>query len=88
MPPDPTAVERGQQAEGKADWRSQCTYDYARGLPRRAWAWEFLRRNPSFRSAWLRDSRASVSDIVAPNLKLVRLSATSGEAPRWGVIFR
>ncbi|WP_420492389.1 transcriptional regulator domain-containing protein [Allomesorhizobium alhagi] len=33
---------------GWPDWRHRQAYDYAGRLPRTAWAWEFLRRNPQF----------------------------------------
>ncbi|WP_353642639.1 DUF6499 domain-containing protein [Mesorhizobium sp. WSM2239] len=35
-------------SSGWPDWRHRSAYDYASRLPRTAWAWEFLRRNPQF----------------------------------------
>jgi len=34
----------------KGDWRDPDNYRWMTALPRTAWAWEFLRRNPSYRS--------------------------------------
>ncbi len=34
------------------DWRDPSTYDYTRHLTREGWAWEFLRRNPTYRATW------------------------------------
>ena len=34
------------------DWTDERAYDYTARLARREWAWEFLRRNRDFRSAW------------------------------------
>lgn len=35
-----------------ADWRDPRSYDYTRELTRDGWAWEFLRRNPAYRTSW------------------------------------
>jgi hypothetical protein len=34
------------------DWRDPKNYDWMTALPRTAWAWEFLRRNPQYRKAY------------------------------------
>lgn len=34
----------------KPDWRDAKDYEFTSGLDRAGWAWEFLRRNPSYRS--------------------------------------
>jgi hypothetical protein len=34
------------------DWTKDETYDYTVKLADRGWAWEWLRRNPAFRTAW------------------------------------
>ena len=36
----------------RLDWRDPATYSYTRDLPPEGWAWEFLRRNPKYRSSW------------------------------------
>jgi hypothetical protein len=36
----------------KGDWRDPESYRWMTALPRTAWAWEFLRRNQSYRSAY------------------------------------
>jgi hypothetical protein len=33
------------------NWRDPEAYTWMAGLPRTAWAWEFLRRNPDYRTA-------------------------------------
>jgi hypothetical protein len=35
------------------DWRNPQDYDFTRTLSAGQWAWEFLRRNPRYREAWL-----------------------------------
>jgi hypothetical protein len=36
----------------KEDWRSVTAYDYAAALDAGGLAWEFLRRNPDYQSAY------------------------------------
>ncbi len=38
----------------KSDWRDPENYRWMNTLPRTAWAWEFLRRNPNYRSDYAR----------------------------------
>lgn len=40
--------------EPKCDWRDPESYRWMMALPRTAWAWEFLRRNPHYRSDYAR----------------------------------
>jgi hypothetical protein len=37
-----------------SDWRDPKTYDWMTALPRTAWAWEFLRRNPKYREVYVK----------------------------------
>lgn len=37
---------------GGPNWMRDGDYEYTESLARREWAWEFLRRNPDFRTAW------------------------------------
>lgn len=34
------------------DWRDESTYEYTKVLSKHRWAWEFLRRSPSYRAFW------------------------------------
>ena len=34
------------------DWRNEGTYEYTKRLSKHRWAWEFLRRSPSYRKFW------------------------------------
>ena len=40
--------------ERASDWRNTDTYRWMSSLPRTGWAWEFLRRNPAYRSDYSR----------------------------------
>lgn len=40
------------------DWRNPEDYTYTESLHVHDWAWEFLRRNPEYRKAWTKHSRA------------------------------
>ncbi|MBS0220962.1 MAG: hypothetical protein JSR91_09490 [Proteobacteria bacterium] len=69
-------------------WDRSEAYAYTDTLPRRAWAWEFLRRDPDFRHAW-----AAAQPMVfteAPTARLAVLTAirTLDSLAPWGVIFR
>lgn len=52
------------------DWRDSGKYAYLATLTRDAWAWEFLRRNPAYRTAWAdnrsSDRRAHEAEAGAP----------------------
>jgi hypothetical protein len=50
----------------QGDWRSPATYDYAVQLDPAGLAWEFLRRNPDYRTAFAAASRASDQDQEGP----------------------
>ena len=62
------------------DWRRPETYAYTATLTRTGWAWEFLRRNPTFRQ-----------DLL---LRYPSLLGSTGEVSerrdlkRWGICFR
>lgn len=61
-------------------------YEYLRQCPPSRWAWEFLRRNEAYRSAWQNRSDPSQSD-PAPrgSLRVYRMTGPSEEAERWGL---
>ena len=55
------------------DWRSASAYAYVHELNRREFAWEYLRRNPSYK----RDYRGAIH----------RMESIDAFALRWGVRF-
>jgi predicted nucleic acid-binding protein len=57
------------------DWRSASDYAYVHELNRREFAWEYLRRNPSYK----RDYRGAVHRIESTHIDAFAL--------RWGVRF-
>lgn len=63
-------------------------YDYTKGLRRRDWAWEFLRRNPRFaEEAFSRYSQVQISTSCIPDGKVIHLYETEPAAEAWGLIF-
>ena len=61
------------------DWKSELNYDYTRSLEADAWAWEFLRRNPSYQSdfqEWCA-VRAAVESVHGKLSKLTRAKRLS-----------
>ena len=70
------------------DWRRSETYDYTRPLPRRGWAWEFLRRNPDYRREWVPLPDKATTETIRPALTVLTLRATGQGRPRWGLLFR
>ena len=71
-----------------ADWRRRAVYGYTAALPRRAWAWEFLRRNGTYRRAWAEASAAVAIETPAPNLTVMTAGAELREMAHWGLFFR
>jgi hypothetical protein len=69
------------------DWRDHAQYNYTIPFSDRDWAWEGLRRNPDFRSAW---SRARpVFDVQRAESGLTFVKAKGGDCNlgRWGVLY-
>lgn len=58
----------------KEDWRLRAAYEYAAGMDRAGLAWEFLRRNPDYRTAY--EAAPAQAD-----------DGTDGPARRWGLRF-
>jgi hypothetical protein len=42
------ATDDDNEGDKQPNWRDPSAYDYTRNLTREDWAWEFLRRNPSY----------------------------------------
>ncbi|MGO8918191.1 MAG: transcriptional regulator domain-containing protein [Stellaceae bacterium] len=62
------------------DWRSPAAYEYVSGLTLAGLAWEFLRRNPDYRSDYQR------KDGKAP-LRAVSRVARDDPGRCWGLRF-
>ena len=58
----------------KEDWRSPAAYQYATAMEPAGLAWEFLRRNPDYRTTY--DTASAQAD-----------HGTDGPARRWGLRF-
>lgn len=71
-----------------AEWRHRGAYDYTASLPRRGWAWEFLRRDGAYRRAWTEASAAVAVETPAPNLTVMTACAELREMAHWGLFFR
>lgn len=68
-----------------ADWRDAHAYAYTLRLTRLGWAWEFLRRNPQFRS----DLARLFEDVERIDDYLSGTTCRSKKVlSRWGVLFR
>ena len=58
----------------RGDWRSAAAYDYAAAMEPAGFAWEFLRRNPEYRTLY-KETPAHADDGIG------------GPARRWGLRF-
>src|SRR5580658_4569286 len=69
----------------RPDWRDPNSYAYTQHLTGEGWAWEFLRRNPTYRAAWHQhaknDGAAGPADI-----KLISRRAPDPDAQLWGLL--
>jgi len=70
------------------NWQDASTYDYAHTLPRRAWAWEFLRRNALFHKDWTLNCRKVAMEAISPHLNVVTLPTENGPLRPWGLHFQ
>lgn len=71
-----------------AGWRHRAAYRYTASLPRRGWAWEFLRRDGAYRRAWADASAAVAVEMRSPNLTVMTARAELREMAHWGLFFR
>jgi hypothetical protein len=66
-------------------------YNYLWRMSRDRWAWEYLRRNKSFRKDAALHSADDISEMTAPcrdtNIRLLRSRVPQKLAARWGLIF-
>lgn len=73
-----------EESSEKPDWRRSETYEYTRALPRRGWAWEFLRRNPDYQ----REPPPLPDRMLQPRLTVFTLRRERSAEARWGLLFR
>jgi len=79
-------LTRLQDLDASTDWQRRDSYHWTTQLPRRAWAWELLRRNADYRAAWsaltpsLRAKR-HISGIAA-----IKSSIPDANMDGWGLI--
>lgn len=67
------------------DWRDEATYEDLKRLDRRGFAWEYLRRNETFRET-LHETPASEMRVVRG--ALVIYAAPNATLEQWGLRFR
>lgn len=68
------------------DWQRRETRNPLEVLSRKAWAWEFLRRNPAFHGAWRATTDQAAIEIRGA-LTVVKVPS-GGHIRQWGVLFR
>ncbi|BBD36278.1 hypothetical protein Amn_11580 [Aminobacter sp. Y103A] len=67
------------------DWQDEKSYRYTRHLTRRGWAWEFLRRNPTFQ----RDLRRALEQAEFGERRFnVEVVRSPLDLTRWRLLFR
>ncbi|MCC6914183.1 MAG: DUF2285 domain-containing protein [Rhodospirillaceae bacterium] len=64
-------------------WQDAAAYQWTLALPRLAWAWEFLRRNPAYRAAWREARRSRRVTRLAPRLTVIETDETAADAGEW-----
>lgn len=70
------------------EWRNASAYDYTNSLPGPGWAWEFLRRDPRFRSSVGRLTQGSMK--IAKRGCTIRIAADATAIQTlmdWGILF-
>lgn len=70
------------------DWRQAEDYAYTERLTRRDWAWEFLRRNDTYRQAWPEARKSVLTEALAPDLTLLTALDMLPGMRHWGLVFR
>jgi hypothetical protein len=68
------------------DWRKIETYAWMHTLPRRAWAWEFLRRNPGYTEAWSSAESANGLAYVSSGLAEPAFTVPDMDPAIWGLV--
>ncbi|WP_352740751.1 DUF6499 domain-containing protein [Mesorhizobium sp. M0213] len=70
------------------DWRRHEAYHYARRLPRTAWAWEFLRRNPQFQRDHAKMAPSACIVGAQADMTIFELTTGSSFLRQWSLLFR
>src|SRR3546814_15732338 len=70
------------------DWHRPGSYEETQAFSRRAWAWEFLRRNRAYRQAWSDAAAHAVIETTAPGLVVVTAGAELAGPRRGGCLFQ
>ena len=65
------AINQATLGSPKAEWRDSASYSWITTLPRRAIAWEFLRRSPRYRAAYV--AERGVVGVERADWPMVRL---------------
>ncbi|MGO8869642.1 MAG: transcriptional regulator domain-containing protein [Alphaproteobacteria bacterium] len=79
-------MQTERTAANALEWQSRAAYDYTLGLPRRAWAWEFLRRDPHYRSAWFRACADAAVERISSRITVIRPTPQHRELAHWGIL--
>src|SRR5579872_2941971 len=69
----------------RPDWYDPARYDYTKTLSREGWAWEFLRRNPTYRAASRDAERSTVATKAEGGLLTIRRQSGTSNAEIWGL---
>lgn len=72
----------------RPNWRHEASYTYTHALPRRGWAWEFLRRNRDFRRAWNEVLMSVAAERRTDRLTVLTVRRVPHALTPWGLFFR
>lgn len=72
----------------RPDWRHEASYAYTRALPRRGWAWEFLKRNRDFQRDWAEASTSVAVERRTDRLTVLIARRELHAMTPWGSFFR
>lgn len=70
---------------GPSTWQDAATYRWTLTLPRLAWAWEFLRRNPAYRAVWLEARRSHRVVRMTPRITIIEADEIAAAAD-WNLL--
>ena len=67
-------------------WWLPRTYRWVADVPRKACAWEFLRRNPEYRAAWVASQSGQRLEQRTSGITIVNGAHSDAAARRWGLL--
>lgn len=73
---------------GLLEWTVDAVYDYVPRLSMSGWAWEFLRRNPTYVADWSRVAETLAANRDSIDIPMVLKPPASILFSKWGLIFR